>query len=80
MTKILTLLVAAENIDLSRLDTDTCEITQEITDYVFLNQMSQVGWNIGDTPTVRSLLYGTILPSGAGNLRHGALHQRGRSL
>ena len=65
MTKILTLLVAAENIDLSRLDTDTCEITQEITDYVFLNQMSQVGWNIGDTPTVRSLLYGTILPSGA---------------
>ena len=65
MTKILTLLVAVENIDLSRLDTDTIEITQEITDYVFTNQMSQVGWNIGDTPTVRSLLYGTILPSGA---------------
>ena len=25
----------------------------------------QVGWQIGDTPTIRSLLYGTILPSGA---------------
>ena len=33
MTKILTLLVAVENIDLSRLDSDTFEITQDITDY-----------------------------------------------
>ena len=65
MTKILTLLVAVENINLKKLDTDTFEITQDITDYVFTNQMSQVGWNIGDTPTIRSLLYGTILPSGA---------------
>ena len=65
MTKILTLLVAVENINLSRLDTDTYEIHQGITDYVFTNQMSQVGWQIGDTPTIRSLLYGTILPSGA---------------
>ena len=65
MTKILTLLVAAENIDLSKLDTDTEEITQEIANYVWQNQMSQVGWQIGDTPTIRSLLYGTILPSGA---------------
>ncbi|MBQ8053480.1 MAG: D-alanyl-D-alanine carboxypeptidase [Lachnospiraceae bacterium] len=65
MTKILTLLVAVENIDLKKLDTDTFEITQDITDYVYTNQMMQVGWNIGDTPTIRSLLYGTILPSGA---------------
>ena len=65
MTKILTLLVAVENINLKKLDTDTFEITQDITDYVYTNQMSQVGWNIGDTPTIRSLLYGTILPSGA---------------
>ena len=65
MTKILTLLVAVENIDLSKLDTDTEEITQEISNYVWQNQMSQVGWQIGDTPTIRSLLYGTILPSGA---------------
>jgi len=65
MTKILTLLVAVENINLDRLDTDTYEIHQGITDYVFTHEMSQVGWNIGDTPTIRSLLYGTILPSGA---------------
>lgn len=65
MTKILTLLVAVENINLKKLDEDTFEITQDITDYVYSNQMSQVGWNIGDTPTIRSLLYGTILPSGA---------------
>ena len=65
MTKILTLLVAVENIDLKKLDTDTYEIGQDITDYVFTNQMSQVGWDIGDTPSVRDLLYGTILPSGA---------------
>ena len=55
MTKILTLLVAVENIDLKKLDTDTFEITQDITDYVYTNQMMQVGWNIGDTPTIRSL-------------------------
>ena len=65
MTKILTLLVAVENIDLKKLDTDTYEIGQDITDYVFTNQMSQVGWDIGDTPSIRDLLYGTILPSGA---------------
>ena len=47
MTKILTLLVAVENIDLSKLDTDTEEITQEISNYVWQNQMSQVGWQIG---------------------------------
>lgn len=65
MTKILTLLVAVENINLKKLDEDTYEIHQGITDYVFTNQMSQVGFGIGDTPTIRSLLYGTILPSGA---------------
>ena len=65
MTKILTLLVAAENIDQSKLDTDTYEISEEIKGYAWTNQMSQVGWEAGDTPTIRSLMYGTILPSGA---------------
>ena len=65
MTKILTLLVAVENINLKKLDTDTYEIHQGITDYVYTHEMSQVGWDIGDEPTIRSLLYGTILPSGA---------------
>ena len=65
MTKILTLLVAVENINLKKLDTDTYEIHQGITNYVYTHGMSQVGWDIGDEPTIRSLLYGTILPSGA---------------
>ena len=65
MTKILTLLVAVENIDQSKIDTDTYTITRDIIDYVYGNGLSAVGWEEGDEPTVRSLLYGTILPSGA---------------
>ena len=65
MTKILTLLVAVENIDQSKIDTDTYTISRDIIDYVYGNGLSAVGWEEGDEPTVRSLLYGTILPSGA---------------
>ena len=65
MTKIMTLLVAAENIDQSKVDTDTYEISRDIIDYVYSNGLSAVGWEEGDTPTIRSLMYGTILPSGA---------------
>lgn len=62
MTKILTLLVAAEHIE--NLD-DTYTITSEIMDYCLLNDCSTAGFERGDTVTVRDLLYGTILPSGA---------------
>ena len=62
MTKIMTLLVAAEN--LNSLD-DTASITIDITDYCFVNGCSVVGYALGETATVRELLYGTILPSGA---------------
>lgn len=62
MTKIMTLLVAAEN--LKSLD-DTVSIPIEITDYCYVNDCSVVGYEIGETATVRELLYGTILPSGA---------------
>ncbi len=65
MTKILTLLVAVENMDVSKIDTDTYTINHEILEYVYGNGMSAVGWTEGDEPTIRSLLYGTILPSGA---------------
>ncbi len=61
MTKILTLLVAAENI--TDLD-DTFVMTQEIGDFVFKNDCSAVGFSVGEKVTVRDLLYGTILPSG----------------
>lgn len=62
MTKVMTLLVAAEN--LKSLE-DTVTIPIEITDYCFVNGCSVVGYEIGETATVRELLYGTILPSGA---------------
>lgn len=62
MTKVLTLLVAAENID--NLD-DTFQITREITDYSFVNGCSNAGFEKEEVVTVRDLLYGTNLPSGA---------------
>ncbi len=62
MTKILTLLVAVEHLD----DIDnTFTMTREIGDYVFSNGCSQVGFEVGEEMTVKDLLYGTILPSGA---------------
>lgn len=62
MTKIMTLLVAVEN--LKSLD-DTAAITIDITDYCFVNDCSVVGYELGEVATVRELLYGTILSSGA---------------
>lgn len=62
MTKILTLLVAAEHI--TDLD-DTFTMTIDITDYCYVNDCSVVGLEVGETVSVRELLYGTILPSGA---------------
>ena len=64
MTKILTLLVGAEHIteeDLGK----TFTMTREITDYCYVNDCSVVGLMVDETVTVRELLYGTILPSGA---------------
>lgn len=62
MTKVLTLLVAAEHIDNLN---DTFTITQEITDYCFVNECSNAGFEKDETVTIEDLLYGTILPSGA---------------
>ena len=62
MTKVLTLLVAAEHIE--NLE-GTFTITLEITDYSFVNGCSNAGFEKDETVTVRDLLYGTILPSGA---------------
>ena len=62
MTKILTVLVAAEHVD--NLD-DAVTITRDITDYSFSNECSNVGFDVDETVTVRDLFYGTILPSGA---------------
>lgn len=63
MTKILTVLVAAENISEEQLD-DTMTITLQFTDYSYGNDLSAVGFAENETVTVRDLFYGTILPSG----------------
>lgn len=62
MTKILTILVAAEQ--LTDLDA-TGTITQEITGYCLENDCSMAGFWPGEEPSLRDLFYGTILPSGA---------------
>jgi D-alanyl-D-alanine carboxypeptidase (penicillin-binding protein 5/6) len=62
MTKILTVLVAAEHV--SDLD-DTFEMTYEIENYSYVNDCSNVGFSVGEKVTVSDLFYGTILPSGA---------------
>lgn len=62
MTKILTVLVAAEHV--TDLD-DTFTITRDITDYGYVNDCSSAGFLENETVTVRDLFYGTVLPSGA---------------
>lgn len=64
MTKILTVLTAREFISQESLD-DTFIITADIVDYVGKNDCSAVGFQVDDEVTVRDLLYGTILCSGA---------------
>lgn len=62
MTKVLTVLVAAEHV--KDLD-DTFTMTLDITDYSFVNGCSNVGFLKDETVTIRDLFYGTVLPSGA---------------
>lgn len=62
MTKVLTVLVAAEHVqDLN----DTFTITIDITDYSYVHDCSNTGFAVDETVTVKDLFYGTILPSGA---------------
>lgn len=64
MTKVLTILVAAEHISEEQLD-DIFVMTREITDYGYINDCSSVGFLDGEEVRVRDLFYGTILPSGS---------------
>lgn len=61
-TKIMTLLVASELAD--DLD-DTFEMTFEITDSLYREEASVVGFSPGEKVTVRDMLYGAVLSSGA---------------
>ena len=63
MTKVLTLLVAAESIEQEDLD-DIFTMTQDISDYAYTNDCSSVGFLSGEEITVRDLIYGTVLASG----------------
>jgi len=64
MTKILTVLVAAEHISEEQLD-DTVTISIDATDYSFSHGCSNTGYEVDEQVTVRDLFYGTVLPSGA---------------
>lgn len=62
LTKIMTALVALEHLtDLDQVVTMPLEIYQPLLD----QNASMAGFWAGETPTVRDLLYGTMLPSGA---------------
>lgn len=65
MTKILTVLVAAEHLPGEQSLSDTVTIDLEITDYCFVNDCSVAGFLRDEQVSVRELFYGTILPSGA---------------
>ncbi len=63
MTKVLTVLVAAEHIPEEKLD-DMFTMTLEITDYAYVNDCSSVGFLDGEKVSVRDLFYGTAMHSG----------------
>ena len=62
MTKVMTLLVAVEN--MSSLD-QKATVTKQTTNYCYVEGASVVGFSPDETVTMEDLLYGTILPSGA---------------
>ncbi|HAY96981.1 MAG TPA: hypothetical protein DCY23_01445 [Ruminococcaceae bacterium] len=61
-TKIMTLLVAAENIKNYE---DTFTMTLDITDKLYIAEATVAGFTNGEKINMTDLLYGTILPSGA---------------
>lgn len=62
MTKVLTLLVAAEHMPEK---TGTFTMTREAADYCYVNKCSVVGYEVGEQIPVIELFYGCILCSGA---------------
>lgn len=64
MTKVMTVLVAAEHLKEEDLDKKVI-ISVNDTDYSYSHDLSAVGFLLDESVTVRDLFYGTILPSGA---------------
>ncbi len=65
MTKVLTVLVAAEKMEENGDDLDTkFTMTEEIENFSYVHECSNVGFSVGEVITMKDLFYGTILPSG----------------
>lgn len=62
MTKVMTLIVAVENMD--DMD-DTFTMSYDIVHYLILQGASRAGFEEGEEVKIQDLLYGLILPSGA---------------
>ncbi len=65
MTKVLTVLVAAEHLESEENLKDMFTMTQAIEGFSYDNGCSNVGFSPDERVTVEDLFYGTILPSGA---------------
>jgi D-alanyl-D-alanine carboxypeptidase (penicillin-binding protein 5/6) len=64
MTKMLTALILIENIPSGDYD-KTLDITRDDMDYLYNDGASVAGFEIGETVSIRDLMYGLMLPSGA---------------
>ncbi len=64
MTKVMTLLVAAEHLNEGDMD-KTYTMTYDLLHPLVMDNASRVGFEIDETVTVKDMLYGLILPSGA---------------
>lgn len=62
MTKIMTVVIAAEHIENWE---DTFTMTSEILEPLWADSASMAGFAAGETVTMRDLMYGAALPSGA---------------
>ncbi len=65
MTKLMTLVVAAEALSEEQIANDSVTITNEILQPVYERGASIVGYQAGETAYVRDMFYGTALASGA---------------
>ena len=74
MTKVMTILVAAEHIDSIK---EKVEITIDATDFAYKNDCSSVGFAAGEMVTIEDLFYGTILSSGGDAAAQLAMHVAG---
>ena len=65
MTKILTLLVAAEHVTPEALEHGVFTMTRAVGDYCYVNNCSVVGYEVDEVVPMVELFYGCILCSGA---------------